>query len=34
MELSEIMEDRINTIFAVGLVVFIIVLWFLIIPSA
>jgi len=34
MELSETMEDRINTIFVAGLVVFIIVLWFLIIPSA
>jgi len=33
MELSETMEDRINTIFVAGLVVLIIVLWFFIIPS-
>jgi len=33
MELSEVMEDRINTIFVAGLIVFIIVLWFFIIPS-
>ena len=33
MELSETMEDRINTIFVAGLVVLIIVLWFFIVPS-
>ena len=33
MELSEVVEDRINIIFVAGLVVLIIVLWFFIIPS-
>ncbi len=33
MELSEVVEDRINTIFVNGLVMFIVVLWFFIIPS-
>lgn len=34
MEISESVDEKINTAFVVGLVVVIVVFWFLIIPSA
>ena len=33
MDISETLEDKINTAFVVGLVVFIVIFWFLVMPS-
>ena len=34
MEISEALEEKVNTLFVAGLIVFIILFWFLVIPSA
>ena len=34
MEISEALEEKVNTLFVAGLTVFIILFWFLVIPSA
>jgi len=34
MEISETLENKLNAVFVAGLTVFIVVFWFLVIPSA